>query len=441
MKELHEVIKNPELVHQYQVDGSQCGIDNHYVICGDEMGLGKTLQGIIVSLRTGLPTIVICPSYLRYNWEKEYVKWSVEVPSILVVNTADVGDNLDIFRVIICSYSLIAQYPHLLDGRGVVLGDEVHYLKNMSTKRWKGVDKYLDTFRPEYFFGMSGTPITKGVLDWYGPLRLLDYCPDKELSEEDNFNPVAFNGASTTYYFPNYYTFANHFSNRKKFKVGGRTIVKYEGTKNLQNLRKVLKGKYFRRLAKDHLELPELIRKDIIIDMNVDEELEKAWEDGTISEHVMSAKSHSAFLKGEHTGRYVNQLLEDGEGPIIIFTDHISPLKEIKGKLKNWKGELIQGSTPVENRAKIVDSFQEGKLDYLIATISSMNTGWTLTAGRNIVFNDLSWNPADVAQAEKRIHRIGQKHNVVIHRVIKGRVDESIVSILTRKVEEIRECT
>jgi len=441
MKKLKDVITEDLKLYPYQIEGIRMALKHRYVICGDQMGLGKTAQGIALSLITESQTVVVCPAYLRINWEREYKKWAKDCPSILVVDTKDLDANLDIFKVIIISYNLLASYPHLLDKRDCILLDEVHYVKSMDTRRWKGLNKYLDENRPNYLFGMSGTPVTKSVIDWYAPLKILAYCPSREPCEENNFSVDHYNGAAIDYFFPTSYAFNTYFSHKRTFKVKNRRVVKWEGLRNLPRLKKLLIGKYFRRLAKDYLELPDIVRKEVIIDMDVDKELERAWELGVISKEATTAKSHSAYLKGKSTGLYVDKLLEAGEGPILIFTDHISPLAEIRSKLKKWKGEIIQGSTSHENRQIIVDKFQGGQLDYLIATIGSTNTGYTLTAARNMVFNDLSWKAHENEQAEKRIHRIGQDKMVTIHRIIKGSVDARIVDILTRKMKEIGDCT
>lgn len=438
MKKLSEVlIKDPKLqIEEYQVKGVKYALRSKWCICGDQMGLGKTLQGISLSLVTGSKTAVVCPSSLRYNWENEYNKWSKVTPSILVIGTKDLDADLSLFDVIIMSYDLVARYPHLLEGRDCVLVDECHKVKNIDTARWKGLNKYLEENEPEYVFFMSGTPVTRGITDWYATLSLMDLCPSQT------------NGLSMGYFFTNYFHFAGHFSKVKKSKIFNpktkryTNIKSYSGVRNWEELKKIMVKKYFRRLAKDFLNLEVPVRKDVIIDRNIDEELRKAWEEqGTENPHIMTAKAHSAYLKGGDCGIYVRELLEGGEGPIVIFTDHLNSLAEIKSKLKKYKGVTIQGVTPDKIRQKNVDSFQRGELDYLIATYESGGEGYNLTKARNLVENDLPWDPTLIDQAERRLIRKGQENVVTIHRIIKGSVDENIVKILTRKVEEINKVT
>ena len=47
------------------------------ILIGDEPGLGKTLQSIgIVNTAQAYPCLVICPSSLKINWQREFEKFS-----------------------------------------------------------------------------------------------------------------------------------------------------------------------------------------------------------------------------------------------------------------------------------------------------------------------------------------------------------------------------
>jgi len=428
---------NPKLkMKDFQIEGVKFILRHLYAIIGDQMGLGKTVQAIALSLITDSRTLIMCPASLRYNWENEFAKWSLVCPTIHVVGTEDLDADFSMFKVIIVSYDLVARYPELLDERELVVLDEIQAIKNEKTNRFEGVEEYVKRIKPKYLVGLSGTPITKSVTDWYALLCLLSLCP------EDT------NGYNVKYLFPHFYNFATHFSferkqtltnkkTKKKFKV-----TSFSGVQRYEELQRLKKGKYIRRLAKDHLDLPTFTRKDVIIDRDIDADLKRAWENGDIdNESVMTAKAHSAFLKGPSTGNYVKDLIRDGEGPVVIFTDHINPIVEIKKRLKKYKGEVIQGLIKSEKRQEIVDRFQAGELDYLIATYETAAEGYTMTRARNMVLNDLPWKPKLIEQAEYRLIRISQERKVVIHRIIKGIVDERIVVKLTSKIRDIDKVT
>ena len=65
---------NTEPKGDWQVEGVNWLFDNPYGILGDDVGLGKTYQSLIASLYRPMPTLIICPAYLRDNWKKELIK-------------------------------------------------------------------------------------------------------------------------------------------------------------------------------------------------------------------------------------------------------------------------------------------------------------------------------------------------------------------------------
>lgn len=75
MKELkHNLRVEP---YEYQREGILFGLERHRLLIGDEPGLGKTLQSIgIVDTASAYPCLVICPSSLKINWQREFEKFT-----------------------------------------------------------------------------------------------------------------------------------------------------------------------------------------------------------------------------------------------------------------------------------------------------------------------------------------------------------------------------
>ncbi|CAN0434925.1 unnamed protein product, partial [Laminaria digitata] len=88
------------------------------------------------------------------------------------------------------------------------------------------------------------------------------------------------------------------------------------------------------------------------------------------------------------------------------------------------------------NRQPIVDRFQEDRsLSVILLAITAAGVGITLTAASCAVFAELYWTPGAMAQAEDRIHRIGQKAKQVLIQYLVGRgtMDDGIISGIHRK--------
>jgi SNF2 family DNA or RNA helicase len=72
--------------------------------------------------------------------------------------------------------------------------------------------------------------------------------------------------------------------------------------------------------------------------------------------------------------------------------------------------------------------------DTFILSLKAGGTGLNLTAASHVIHFDLWWNPAVEAQATDRAFRIGQKKNVMVHRMItKGTLEEKIDDMLRSK--------
>ena len=208
----------------------------------------------------------------------------------------------------------------------------------------------------------------------------------------------------------------------------------------LLELKELLRGKTIRFLLEDVVkDLPEITRKEVRLNLKVPTKEQDALADAfdkymSGSKADPTAKAASALLKAPLTVEYCQMLQVEGSGPLLIYTDHVESAKHIAIGLG---AKLITGATPMTERQNAVESFQSNHVQYLVATIGALSVGVTLTAARHVVFNDLSWTPADNLQAEKRIHRIGQKNACVSHWLDATPTDKIIRETLFAKLETI----
>ncbi|KAH8051164.1 hypothetical protein JL722_10861 [Aureococcus anophagefferens] len=87
----------------------------------------------------------------------------------------------------------------------------------------------------------------------------------------------------------------------------------------------------------------------------------------------------------------------------------------------------LDGGTPVKERQKLVDRFNDPRGDVFVALISTRagGTGLNLQAANKVVVFDVNWNPTLDAQAQDRAYRLGQKRQVDIFRLVsKGTIEE-----------------
>jgi len=123
---------------------------------------------------------------------------------------------------------------------------------------------------------------------------------------------------------------------------------------------------------------------------------------------------------------------EEQECPLVVFSAHVEPVRSL-GARAGWA--YIDGSTSMEDRERIVDQFQNGKMPGIALSIRAAGVGLTLTRAWKAVFVDLDWTPAGNAQAEDRLCRIGQTHDhiEIVQMVSDHPLDLRVLELLAEK--------
>lgn len=373
----------------YQEEGVSFIHDKKHCIIGDEPGLGKTVQALKACYDRGFKTLIICPAYLRLNWISEIAKFCPYL-----------------------EYQVVSYSTKILPtGFDALIVDESSYIKNIKAQRTLNVHRYAHKHTLQYIILLNGSPIKNRVEELYSQIILV--------------YPKLINS------YPSIWSFLNRFSNRTVKKYGSQEYIKYEGHRNIDELKAILQHCMIRRKADSVLDLPKINQKKVVVSYAEDKRLQQAWneylagkghKDGT-------AKKDSAIRKAGFTAQYVLDLISSGTYPVVVFSCHPDAVEDIFDELaeKHIRVRKVVGSTPMDQRSDIVKELQEGNLEVVVASLTAFNTGWTGTKASNMVFNDVHWVPEDNLQAAKRIHRIGQEMPVFYHFIVGSKVDEHII--------------
>lgn len=125
---------------------------------------------------------------------------------------------------------------------------------------------------------------------------------------------------------------------------------------------------------------------------------------------------------------------------VLIFTQYreiTEQLAQYLEKIFHRKGLIIHGGVPAKKRSKLVDEFNgENYVPFMVLSVKAGGTGLNLTAANHVIHFDRWWNPAVEDQATDRAFRIGQKNNVLVHKLVsKGTVEEKIDELIKSKRE------
>lgn len=134
----------------------------------------------------------------------------------------------------------------------------------------------------------------------------------------------------------------------------------------------------------------------------------------------------------------IREFQETGDR-VLIFSRFEAVLDILEECLhqEGIKYRLIEGRTPVLDRQKFVDEFQQDKsIPVFLLTTVAGGMGINLTGANKIVIFDQSDNPQQDVQAENRAHRLGQEKEVeVIRFITRGTIDELIYKACQKKLE------
>lgn len=107
-------------------------------------------------------------------------------------------------------------------------------------------------------------------------------------------------------------------------------------------------------------------------------------------------------------------------------------------RMKNMKYMRLDGSTKADDRTSMLKEFNAPDSEYFCFLLSTRagGLGLNLQTADTVIIFDSDWNPHQDLQAQDRAHRIGQKNEVRILRLITtDSVEEAILQRATQKLD------
>lgn len=429
-------------LREYQVEGFRwmCRLAEWGVggILADDMGLGKTVQTLAVLLQRVEcgPVLVIAPTSLGFNWEQECQKFAPSLtPRQLresdreeLITNASEGD------VIICSYGLALRETELLQSVkwGTLVLDEAQNIKNSNAKTAKEIRK----INADWKVALTGTPMENHLGELWSIFRAVS---PGVLGAWEQF--------------------------RKKF---ASPIEKDNDDERRLALSRIISPFILRRSKSEVLtDLPDRSESNLLIELTPEERkrydqvrLAAVGELDSLGNEELSGDQRFKVLQlltrlrqiSCHVGMIddkwthgsskltmlmerMEQLKERGHRPLIFsqFTTHLALIKEACDAA-GVTYQYLDGQTTPKARQQRVKAFQDGEGDAFLISLKAGGTGLNLTAADYVIHMDPWWNPAVEDQATDRAHRIGQKNNVMVYRIIaKGTIEEQILSLHAEK--------
>ncbi|KAF3442164.1 hypothetical protein FNV43_RR16080 [Rhamnella rubrinervis] len=167
------------------------------------------------------------------------------------------------------------------------------------------------------------------------------------------------------------------------------------------------------------------------------------------SENAPSSSRRSASSSSSKVAALVKLLVSSREQnpntKSVVFSQFRKMLMLLEEPLKvaGFKILRLDGSMNAKRRARVIEEFGVTRQDgatILLASLKASGTGINLTAASRVYLLEPWWNPAVEEQAMDRVHRIGQKEDVKIVRLIaRNSIEEKILELQEKKKKLARE--
>ena len=434
----------------YQIAGLQWLVSLYnnklHGILADEMGLGKTVQTIAllaylaeVKANPG-PHLIIVPLSTLPNWTSEFERWlpsfnvlvfkgsKTERRSLGSVLKGESGVN-----VCLTTYDFVLREKGLLASRPWrhVIVDEGHRMKNAKGK----LHAILASFRCANRLLLTGTPLQNNLTELWA---LLNFLLPRIFQSSDDFEQW----------------FSAPFSRVGDGDASAAALNEEEQLLVIHRLHVVLRPFLLRRIKSEVLtDLPD--KQEFVVRVEL-----SAWQrlqydrltesaisvlsaDGTVS----NKKLHNSMMQlrktANHPFLFLDEYRLDGDivrvsgkfevldrmlpklvdtGHKVLIFSQMTSLLDLLGEYLDWRCidfYRLDGSTSLDERRERMNSFnREDRVKVFILSTRAGGLGVNLQTADTVIIFDSDFNPQMDLQAQDRAHRVGQKNQVRVFRLI-----------------------
>ncbi|MEU5716127.1 DEAD/DEAH box helicase [Streptomyces sp. NPDC020403] len=408
----------------------------------DDMGLGKTITLIALHLHRQTdasaagPTLVVCPTSLMGNWQREIEKFAPGTPvrrfhgaTRSLEDLADGEFVLTTYGTMRLDAARLTQAPW-----GLVVADEAQHVKNPHS----ATARQLRTIGARARIALTGTPVENNlselwaILDWTTPGllgRLGTFRSRYARAVEGGDDPAAADRLAALV--------RPFLLRRRKSDPGiAPELPPKTETDRTVSLTAEQTGLYEAVVRET---LAEITGADGFARRGLVMKLLTALKQ--ICNHPAQYLKEDAPRIEDRSGKVelLDELLDTilaEEASVLVFTQYVRMARLLESHLadRGIPTQFLHGGTPVAEREAMVNRFQAGAAPVFLLSLKAAGTGLNLTRAEHVVHFDRWWNPAVEAQATDRAYRIGQTRPVQVHRFIaEGTVEDRIAAMLTRK--------
>ncbi len=406
----------------------------------DDMGLGKTIQ--VIAFLGGLkeeiiqskniqktPHLIVVTPTLIFNWKQELNKFYPKL-TVTVYTGKTMATHFDGCDIVLTTYDRVRLNSDTLKDImfHTLILDEAQAIKNIFAARTAAIRQ----LKSQFTICLTGTPLENHVGEYHS---IID---------------VALPGL-----LPEYKQFLKNLQDSEN-----NTLIKKTKPFVLRRTKEAMLK-----------ELPPKVESNVILTMSSSQQkiyatavtevkrmIDQAYETKAapqakiialtailrlrqicISPEIIDTSTNHDSPKIDHLINNLEEITQEGNAALIFsqFTSCLDLLEKAltKAKLTYFR---IDGKTSMNQRAKIIESFQNNhdNVCILLLSLKTGGVGLNLTRANYVFHVDPWWNPSIENQASDRSHRIGQQNTVFVSRLIMHEtIEEKIMALKEKKMK------
>lgn len=410
-----------------------------------DMGLGKTVITLdaINTLRYDRwavqRVLIIAPKKVAEGtWTKEAQKWEhlrhLRISAVLgsqQKRLRALATPADIYVINRDNVAWLVDYFKNAWPFDMVVLDESSSFKNSQSKRFKALK--LVRSRINRLVELTGTPASNGLIDLWAQIYLLD------------------GGARLGRTLGQYRE--RFFDPDKRSRTQIFSYTPKDGS--MEYIQQAIGDICVSMKAEDYLNLPDRMFDDVPVVLD-----DKTWKAYRQLERDLLLELDEGQITAASAGVLTGKLLQLCNGavydsekrPLAIHNCKVEAFLEVLEQLNGQhclvfynfqhdRDRLLAALEPLGLRVRVYqnaadeDAWNAGEIDVLLAHPASCAYGLNLqNGGHHIVWFGLTWSLEQYEQANKRLHRQGQRHPVIVHHlVVQGGMDEDVIDSLRAK--------
>ncbi len=420
---------------EYQLQAATLAHNVKGMLLADELGLGKTISALtLLSMKGTLPAVVVCPTHLPIQWEKEIKRFLPDLKTHVIKKTKiyDTGTP-DVF---IINYHKLSHWAeHLANYATTVVYDEVQELRRDRTN-YGLTNKYAAASHisemTEYRMGLSATPIYNYGGEFYNVIQCL--APGV-LGEREEFLREWCSG----YYDEKKARIKDPKAFGTWLRESGRMLLrtKKDVGRELPSLSKVVQEV---EADLNHLKKIESAASELA-NFIVNSEGAKGFDMMQASQEFSNKlRQATGIAKAPFVAEFVNMLIESTEEKIVMFGWHREVYNLWAGRLKKWQPAWYTGTESVSKKTKEIERFINDPACKVL--MMSLRSGAGVDGLQHVasrcVIGELDWSWGAVEQCIGRVHRDGQENPVFAYYPISNEgCDPIMIDVLGVKRQQL----